>query len=72
VRWLFGVLIGSVGIFYAVSIPSHSVRMSYPHDLDLHGFATAAMVPEVNIGFGSLRVGSEFLLYDGRLVTIHP
>ena len=62
---MFGVLIGSVGIFNAVSLPSRSVRMSYPHDLDLHLFATAAMVPEVGIGFGGLRVGSDFLLYDG-------
>ena len=39
--------------------------MSYSHDLDLHLFATAASVPEVGIGFGGLRVGSDFLLYDG-------
>ena len=60
-----GVLIGSVGVFYADSLPSHSMRMNYSHDLDLHLFATAAVVPEVGIGFGGLRVGSDFLLYDG-------
>ena len=64
-RFLFGGLVGGVGSFDAVPLPSNSVRISYSHDLDLHFFATAAMVPEVGMGFGGLHVGSDFLLYDG-------
>ena len=48
-----------------VSLPSYSVRVSNSHDLDLHLFASAAVVPEVGVGLGGLRVGSDLLLYDG-------
>ena len=64
-RLLFGSLVGGVSSFDAVPLPSNSVRICYPHDLDLHFFATAAMVPEVGTCSGGLRVGSELLLYDG-------
>ena len=64
-RFLFGGLVGGVSSFDALPLPSYSVRICYPHDLDLHVFATAAMVPEVDTGSGGLRVGSDLLLYDG-------
>ena len=65
-RFLFGSLVGSVSGFDAVPLPSISVRICYPHDLDLPFFATTAVVPEVGTGSGGLRVGSDLLLYDGN------
>ena len=47
------------------SLPSYSVRVSNSHDLYLHLIATAAMGPEVGVGLGGFRVGSDLLLYDG-------
>ena len=64
-RCLFGILVGGASSFDAVPLPSNSVRICYPHDLDLNLFATAAVVPEVGTGSGGLRVGSDLLLYDG-------
>ena len=52
-------------VFSVVSLPSYSVRVSNPHDLDLHLIDTAAMGPEVGVGLGGFRVGSDILLYDG-------
>ena len=57
--------VSGVVVFSAVSFPSYSVRVSNPHDLDLHLFALAAVIPEVGVGFGSFRIGSDLLLNDG-------
>ena len=64
-RCLFDILVSGASSFDAVPLPSNCVRICYPHDLGLHFFATAAMVPEVGTGSGGLRVGSDLLLYDG-------
>ena len=63
---MFGGGVCNVVVFSALSLPSYSVRVSNSHDLDLHLFALAAVIPEVGVCFGSVRIGSDLLLDDSN------
>ena len=64
-RFLFGSLLCGIRSFIVVPPPSYSVRVCYPHDLDLHVLARDEVVAEVLTSSGGLRVGSHHLFADG-------
>ena len=64
-RLLFGSLLCGLRSFVEVPLPSYSVRVWHPHDLDLHFLAGDEVVAEVLTSSGGFRVGSHLLFDDG-------